>query len=73
MKFIYAKRVDIIVRYDCKFNYRINNCLVNEIQDKVEEQMWKHMFKTADIINPETGEIFLTLEKDYQSFSLTLC
>lgn len=65
MKFTYFKRIDVIVRYDGDFDYRINDCPITEVQTKVEEQMWKHNFKTADITNPYTGEVFLIIEKDY--------
>ena len=73
MKITYTAHVHVNVRYDNAFDYLIIDCPINEVQDKVEEQMWNHMFKTADIIDDETGEILMTIEKGYQSFSLCVC
>lgn len=73
MKVTYLKTINVIVCYDHAFEYRINNCAVNELRDAVEEQMWDHHFRVADVTDPDTGEILMTLEKDYQSFSLLLC
>ena len=65
MKITYAATINVIVRYDNEFDYRIVNCPINKVQDQVEEQMWKHMFKVADIIDNNTGEILMTIEKNY--------
>lgn len=65
MKITYSAPVNVIVRYDGEFDYRITNCPINEVQDRVEEQMWDHFFHTADIINNDTGEVLMTLEKNY--------
>lgn len=65
MKITYFKTIDIVVRYDNTFDYRIEDCPINEVRDKVEKEMWEHLFKVADITDAYTGEILLTIEKDY--------
>lgn len=64
MKTTYIKTVDVLVSFDDAFKYRINNCPIDQISDRVEEQMWDHWFKTADVMDFETGELLLTIEKD---------
>lgn len=65
MKITYSAPVNVIVRYDGEFDYRITNCPINEVQGRVEDQMWDHSFHTADIINNNTGEVLMTIEKSY--------
>lgn len=65
MKITYSAPVNVIVRYDGEFDYRIVGCPINEVQDRVEEQMWDHSFHAADIIDNSTGEILMTIEKGY--------
>jgi len=63
MKYTYVRRVDVIVRYDGEFDYRIFDCPINEVRNRVEEQMWAHLFEAADIIDNNTGEVYMTIEK----------
>ena len=65
MKISYTAHVDVVVRYDSEFDYRVTDCPINEVRNRVEEQMWDHMFKVADIMDADTGEVLMTIEKDY--------
>ena len=65
MKITYAVNIDVIVRYDYMFEFRINDCPVNKVRNATEEQMWQHAFKVADIMDANTGEVIMTIEKEY--------
>ena len=65
MKITYATHVNINVRYDGAFDYRVEDCPLIDVRATVEEQMWDHSFKVADIIDPDTGEVLVTIEKSY--------
>ena len=65
MKITYATQVSVNVRYDNAFDYRLVNCPLIDVREIVEKQMWDHMFSVADIIDPDTGEVLVTIEKDW--------
>ena len=65
MKVTYHKTISIVVYFDTNFERTYKNIEVNKVQDTVEDMMWEHHFDAADVCDSTTGELLMTIEKDF--------
>ena len=63
MKITYFQHVKVEVTFDGTYRLVITDCPINELHNRVEDEMWDHHFDHADVCDAYTGELIMTIEK----------
>ena len=64
MKITYHNTLNTIACFDGRFERRYNHKNLNEIIILAQADMTEHNFSIVDIIDANTGELYLTIEKE---------
>lgn len=65
MKVTFRANMEFSVIYDKDFKQGIYDEALDTIVKRVEDTMWNHSFKRADILDDNTGEVLVTIEREY--------
>lgn len=65
MKVTFRANMEFSVIYDKDFKQGIYDESLDTIVKRVEDTMWDHSFKRADILDDNTGEVLVTIEREY--------
>lgn len=65
MKITFRANMEFSVIYDKDFKQGIYDESLDTIVKRVEDTMWDHSFKRADILDDNTGEVLVTIEREY--------
>lgn len=67
MKVTYSKKYSLVIKYDEVYTLKIFHCHMNEIYDKVVQQMQEHNFTHAEVYDAADSAAknpIMTIEKD---------
>lgn len=65
MKITFRANMEFSVIYDKDFKQGVYDESLDTIVKRVEDTMWDHSFKRADILDDNTGEVLVTIEREY--------
>lgn len=65
MKITFRATMEFTVTYDNTFTQEVYDESLDTIIKKVEDTMWDHSFRRADICNHNTEEVLVTIEREF--------